>query len=63
MDACGGESNSEHVLLRGNVVWGRDAVQVTHVADGEKKKVSERVAQQETSNKTYCVCLQPLQLK
>lgn len=38
MDARGGESNSQHVLFCGDVVRGGDAVQVAHVAEGEKKK-------------------------
>lgn len=31
MDACGGKSNSQHVLFCGNVVWGSDTVQIIHV--------------------------------
>lgn len=38
MDARGGESNSQHVLFCGDVVWGGDAVQVIHVAERQKKK-------------------------
>lgn len=37
MDARGGESNSQHVLFGGDVVRGGDAVQVTHVAERERK--------------------------
>lgn len=33
MDARGGESNSQHVLFCGDVFRGRDAVQITHVAE------------------------------
>lgn len=33
MDARGGESNSQHVLFRGDVVLGGDAVQIIHVAE------------------------------
>lgn len=43
MDACSGESNSQHVLLCGDIVWGGNAVQVTHVAEREIKKVSQQV--------------------
>lgn len=39
MDACSGESNSQHVLLCGDIVWGGNAVQITHVAEREIKKV------------------------
>lgn len=38
MDARGGESNPQHVLLSGDVVRGGDAVQVTHVAEKEEKR-------------------------
>lgn len=38
MDACGGESNSQHILFCGDVVGGGDAVQVIHVAEIEGKK-------------------------
>lgn len=38
MDACGGESDPQHVLLRGDVLGGGDAFKVTHVAErGELK--------------------------
>lgn len=43
MDARSGESNSQHVLFCGDIVWGGDAVQIIHVAEGEKKK---RISQQ-----------------
>lgn len=36
MDARGGESDSQHILLSGDVVRGSDAVQVSHVAEGEE---------------------------
>lgn len=40
VDACGGESHPQHVLLRGDVVQGGDPVQVVHVAEaGEGRKV------------------------
>lgn len=35
VDACGGESDSQHVLGCWDVVWGRDTVQICHIA---KKK-------------------------
>ena len=35
MDACGGESNSQHVLFCGDVVLDGDAIQITHVAERE----------------------------
>lgn len=38
MDACGGESNSQHILFCGDVVWGGDAVEISHVAKREEKK-------------------------
>lgn len=38
MDAGGGESNSQHVLLRGDVLGGGNAFQVTHVAERGKFK-------------------------
>lgn len=37
MDACGGESNSQHILFCRDVVGGRDAVQITHVAEREEQ--------------------------
>lgn len=33
MDARGGESNTQHVLFRRDVVLGRDTVQVIHVTE------------------------------
>ena len=38
MDTRGWESNSQHVLFCGDVVWGSDAIQIIHVAKREKKK-------------------------
>lgn len=35
IDACGGESDSEHILGCGDEVWGRNTVQICHIA---KKK-------------------------
>lgn len=35
VDARGGESNAQHVLLRGDIVQGGDPVQVIHVAEEE----------------------------
>lgn len=35
VDARGGEPNPQHVLLRGDVVGGGDALQVAHVAERE----------------------------
>lgn len=32
VDACGGESDSQHVLRCGDVVWGCDTVQICHIA-------------------------------
>lgn len=37
VDARGGESNSQHVLFRGDVVLGGDAVQIIHVAERETR--------------------------
>lgn len=42
MDACGGESNPQHVLLRRDVLGGGDAFQVTHVAKGGKLNILEK---------------------
>lgn len=38
MDARSGESNSQHILFGGDIVWGGNAVQVIHVAEREDKK-------------------------
>lgn len=38
MDACSGESNSQHILFCGDIVRGGNAFQVTHVAERENKK-------------------------
>lgn len=36
MDAGSGESNSQHILLRGDVLGGGDAFKLTHVAERGK---------------------------
>lgn len=36
VNARGGESNSQHVLFCGDVLWASDAVQIIHVAGREK---------------------------
>lgn len=43
MDARGGESNAQHVLLCGDVVRCGDAVQVAHVAEGGGEGEGETV--------------------
>lgn len=70
MDARGGESNSQHVLFRGDVVLGGDAVQIIHVAEREtrwgrrEKKILQRqkkknlfLTLEDISTETYCLCL------
>lgn len=68
MDARGGESNSQHVLFRGDVVLGGDAVQIIHVAEREtrwgrrEKNITTAnknlfLTLEDISTETYCLCL------
>lgn len=42
VDARGGESNPQHVLFRGDVVWLCDAVQLVHVAESTQTDIVKK---------------------
>lgn len=48
MDAGGGESDAQHVLSSGDVVWGRYAVQIGHVTEKDRKTEREREGKRES---------------
>lgn len=52
MDARGGESNTQHILLHRDVIGGRDAVQITHVADEKEKEVAIKKRRREWNEST-----------